>query len=67
MRGAVNVTYDVGTGDPEAFDKLLNLNLGSPICLTRVLAPAMAEQGGNANFINKTSSAGKPYQTLSSH
>lgn len=50
---------DVETGDPDAFDKLLYLNLGSPIRLTRVLAPAMAERGGDANIINISSVAGK--------
>ena len=54
----------MGIGDPDAFDKLLYLNLSSPIRLTRVLAPAMAEKGGDANIINISSVAGRPHRFL---
>ena len=54
----------VATGDPDAFDKLLYLNLSSPIRLTRVLAPAMAEKGDDANIINISSVAGRPLEVL---
>jgi short-subunit dehydrogenase len=44
-------------GDSDAADKLLYLNLASPMRLTRVLAPAMAEKGGTC-IINISSVAG---------
>ncbi|KAK9826386.1 hypothetical protein WJX81_006601 [Elliptochloris bilobata] len=44
-------------GDIDAADELLYLNLNSPIRLTRVLAPAMAENGGG-DIINISSVAG---------
>ena len=55
----------MGIGDPDAFDKLLYLNLSSPIRLTRVLAPAMAEKGTDGNIINISSVAGRPLRFLS--
>ena len=55
----------MGIGDPDAFDKLLYLNLSSPIRLTRVLAPAMAKSADDANIINISSVAGRPHQKYS--
>ena len=57
--------HDAGAGDPDGFDKMLYLNLGSPIRLTRVLAPAMVKKG-DSNIINISSVAGKPWQAFAS-
>ena len=45
-------------GDPDKWDTLLKLNLGTPLRLTRRLAPKMAGKPNHSYIINISSIAG---------
>ena len=62
LRGIKKVEVSVcplrHAGDPDKWDTLLQLNLGTPMRLTRRLAPKMAGKPNHAYIINISSIAG---------
>ena len=50
----------LAAGDPDKWDALLQLNLGTPLRLTRRLAPKMAGKPNHSYIINISSIAGSP-------